>query len=304
MSYINNNSNNTSHYRNNQNFRRTNDIRNSFTENKVHNVNRIYNENKQNRIKIFEDTLTKINCIPIDSSIYFLKDFETTKGHVLGNISLEADNTIDCAIKKYKEFKNKNTKEYTNITILNFADYQYPGGLVKYGSSAQEECICRCTNLYKYLNNEKKLYNKHKEEIRSGELDYRFSSDGIYSKNVSIIKDGEYNDLDKNEYININIISMAAPNMKKVSLTDKELFDIMVERWSKVIGIAHCCFVDTLIVGAWGCGAFKCNPEVVAKAFNKAAESTLFMNNIIFTIPGGRNKTIFENNINFKSVEK
>lgn len=35
--------------------------------------------------------------------------------------------------------------------ILNFADALEPGGMVLQGENTQEECICRCSNLYECL---------------------------------------------------------------------------------------------------------------------------------------------------------
>ena len=43
-------------------------------------------------------------------------------------------------------------KQGKKVCVLNFASATNPGGGVVNGSSAQEECICRCTTLYPCLN--------------------------------------------------------------------------------------------------------------------------------------------------------
>lgn len=65
---------------------------------------------------------------------------ETKKARVVvsGKRSLEA-----------AEFYAKQGKK---VCVLNFASATNPGGGVVNGSSAQEECICRCTTLYPCLN--------------------------------------------------------------------------------------------------------------------------------------------------------
>ena len=63
---------------------------------------------------------------------------EKTKVIVSGKRSLEAAETY--------------AKQGKKVCVLNFASATNPGGGVVNGSSAQEECICRCTMLYPCLN--------------------------------------------------------------------------------------------------------------------------------------------------------
>ncbi len=46
-------------------------------------------------------------------------------------------------------------KQGKKVCVLNFASATNPGGGVVNGSSAQEECICRCTTLYPCLNTDR-----------------------------------------------------------------------------------------------------------------------------------------------------
>ena len=63
---------------------------------------------------------------------------ETAKVVVSGKRSLEAAEAY--------------AKQGKKVCVLNFASATNPGGGVVDGSSAQEECICRCTTLYPCLN--------------------------------------------------------------------------------------------------------------------------------------------------------
>jgi len=65
------------------------------------------------------------------------------------NISICNGDTISCVLNIYRK-DNDN-----HIAMLNFADAYTPGGLVLKGATTQEECICRCSNLYESLISDK-----------------------------------------------------------------------------------------------------------------------------------------------------
>jgi uncharacterized protein (TIGR02452 family) len=48
---------------------------------------------------------------------------------------------------------------------------------------------------------------------------------------------------------------------------DKELREAMLDRINFMLSIAEEHGVQTLILGAWGCGVFEWNPETVAELF-------------------------------------
>ena len=54
--------------------------------------------------------------------------------------------------KRSLEASESYAKQGKKVCVLNFASATNPGGGVVNGSSAQEECICRCTTLYPCLN--------------------------------------------------------------------------------------------------------------------------------------------------------
>lgn len=54
-----------------------------------------------------------------------------------------------------------------------------------------------------------------------------------------------------------------------LKLSDAELLAIHKERGKKILQIAAAHKADTLILGAFGCGAFRNPPEVVARAYRE-----------------------------------
>lgn len=62
------------------------------------------------------------------------------------DVEVVADTTFSAA-RKY--LRNGNEKK--RVAVLNFANPHYAGGGVEHGAMAQEECLCRSSNLYPCL---------------------------------------------------------------------------------------------------------------------------------------------------------
>jgi len=244
---------------------------------------------KEDNIRIFEDTMNfcsydkelseaiiKQNqytqIIPkekdVDYSILTEGNSEKTK------IVISKSKTFDAA-RKYTEGRT---------AVLNFASATTPGGGVTKGSSAQEESLCRCSTLYPTLTNErcwKEFYLPHRENLNPLHND-----DIIWIPDVIVFKDDDYKLLDRKDWKKISVITCAAPNLReknvdifnvdkplKKPISDKELFDIHYKRAMKIFAVAAKKQVKNLVIGAFGCGAFKNDPCVVAKAWKKAIEN-------------------------------
>lgn len=135
-------------------------------------------------------------------------------------------------------------KNYFNPVILNMANYKYPGGGWKKGFYAQEESLFLRTTLSKTL-------------------DYSFypilDVSGIYSKNVLVIRDNNLKELkEKNKY-KTSFITVAALPCHSHNIDD-EIFDKMtMKKISLMFKIAIANGHKNIILGAFGCGAYK-NP--------------------------------------------
>ena len=91
----------------------------------------------------------------------------------------------------------------------------------------------------------------------------------IYSPDVKVILDLE--DKEIIEPWNVDIITAAFPNLRHIKKTiDEEILSTVYERRIEtVFQVAIKEKVDCLILGAWGCGVFKNDPIIVAKAMHK-----------------------------------
>lgn len=179
--------------------------------------------------------------------------------------------------------------EGLNPAVLNMASAWRPGGGVLNGARAQEECIFRRTNLFMSLYRyDRQMYNlvikpfkgTFSEDIYDlsfTEQGYPFDENfgGIYSAGVTVFKDSNYEWLD--ELYETAFISVAAMNInravregKKVLIDGRLSEKVVAVTKNKIrtiyrIGILN--GHNSLVLGAWGCGAFGNPPEQMAQLF-------------------------------------
>ena len=180
-------------------------------------------------------------------------------------------------------------KQGKRVCVLNFASATNPGGGVVNGSSAQEECICRCTTLYPCLNNDElwtKFYKPHRKAANP-----LYNNDCIYTPNVCVFKsDINFPELlSRDRWWKVNILTCAAPNLrerasnpmnphvgyKQVKVTPDELETLLTSRIRRIFEVAVANENEVLILGAFGCGAFRNPPEIVAKVFYNVMQDFL-----------------------------
>lgn len=204
---------------------------------------------------------------------------------VEGNI-VQRDKPARIVVSKKRTLEAASAYVGKKVCILNFASATNPGGGVVKGSSAQEEAICRCSTLYPNLN-EPKMWNGFYRPHRQ-ELNPLHNDDCIYTPGVIVFKsDTDYPQmLPLNRCYKVNVITCAAPNLREkpsngmnsgdgdmaVKISNDDLQELHEKRMRRVLEITAKKGNDVVILGAFGCGAFRNPPEVVARAMKTVVE--------------------------------
>ena len=224
---------------------------------------------------------TEIYNSILKSKIYTQDNIKYSENGIKPNIQIVDTDTVS-ALFMICDF-------YKNIGILNFASYKYPGGMFLKGSTAQEESLCHESDLFEILSYFDDYYYKtNRNEYKLGLINNLYSDRGIYSPEVLFIKNNENTELSLNNKTFANVISVAAPNIRNIY--DKNILRengiALNNRIKFVLDIAESEKIDTLILGAFGCGVFRQNPKEVASIFKKYLLSEKYnFTNVIFAIP-------------------
>jgi len=149
-----------------------------------------------------------------------------------------------------------------NVVSLNFASATHPGGGFLTGARAQEEYLCRSSALYLAIE-DSPMYAYHRREGHN-----RYSDAMIYSPEVPVFRDDDHRLLPA--AYRASFITSAAPLTKH--LHPEELIhipDLLRHRIRKILTVAQVHGHDSLILGAWGCGAFGNDGHLVAELFHR-----------------------------------
>lgn len=177
------------------------------------------------------------------------------------------------------------------VCVLNFASATNPGGGVTRGSSAQEECLCRCSTLYPCINEPQirdGFHYRHRRLLKSGDMDALYNDDCIFTPGVMVLKSDTALPrlLPEQEWFRVDVITCAAPNLwevpgnamnpgsysRAVRITEPALAALHEKRANRILDIAKAHHAEVVILGAFGCGAFRNPPAVVAAGIRKAVE--------------------------------
>ena len=182
--------------------------------------------------------------------------------------------------KRTYEAANAYIRLGLRTAVLNFASASNPGGGVVNGSSAQEESLCRCSTLYFCLNT-KEMWNSFYAPHRK-ERNPLHNDDCIYTPGVTVFKSDtdEPKPLPERAWYEVNVITCASPNLrpypsnamnqgdgdKGIKISNENLKSLHCKRLHRILSIAANNNDQAIILGAFGCGAFMNDPEIVALA--------------------------------------
>ncbi len=160
--------------------------------------------------------------------------------------------------------------------VLNFASSTSPGGGVTRGASAQEECLCRVSTLYPCLKDER-MWNLFYAPHRRAKNPLH-NDDIIYTRDVLVLKDDDYRPLEKP--FAVDVVTCAAPNLReettnaynpddgeRADIDPAELLVLHEKRGRRILAVAAANGAQALVLGAFGCGAFRNDPAIVARAY-------------------------------------
>lgn len=175
--------------------------------------------------------------------------------------------------------------EGLNPLVINNASFSRPGGGVENGAAAQEENLCRRTNLFKSLyqfREDLALQYGIKPAEKQYPLPMRFGA--IYSPGIVVFKASE----DKNyEYLDkpfiVDILTIAA--LKNPILTNDGMMmdddkNIVRDKIRMMLNLALDWENDSVVFGAFGCGAYKNPPEEIAKLFKEVINEPNYKNKL------------------------
>ncbi len=173
-----------------------------------------------------------------------------------------------------------------SVMALNFASAKNPGGGFLGGSQAQEESLARSSGLYPTLKSQPGYYTFHRA-LRTA----LYSDHMIHSPQVPVIRDDQGGLLESP--VQVSFITAAAVNAGVVRRRDKsearKIREVMVTRAAKMMALAAEKGHDVLILGAWGCGVFRNDPQEIASVFGEVLGAGYGMEmcfrRVIFAIP-------------------
>lgn len=282
---------------------------------------------REQRIRVFKDTMDWIRSdADLSASVikakkatgcFFEDDYPDYDETDVRNqqITVTGERSYEAAVRLFRE------KPGSKIAVMNFANAFQAGGGVTQGSSAQEESLCRTSTLYPLL---------YRKTLRDSYYAYhrtrntpKASDSLIYTEGVVICKTDEDipERMAKEDWVTVDVITIAAPDLRDSSnmyvpltgngsgMKDAELFGYHLKRAIHMLTVAAHKGADTLVLGAFGCGAFKNNPEVVARAFKTALEVfPKVFDRVVFAVycpPGGSlNYNTFSKILDLKPEEK
>lgn len=144
--------------------------------------------------------------------------------------------------------------------VLNFANAFKPGGGYKNGARAQEESLCWSSGLVKTLEGQRAFYDAShatRDELGTDAM--------IYSPDVPVFRRSSGALL--GEPLGMSFLTVAAPNAARLAGRENEIEPAFRRRIPRILAAGLLHGHDAIVLGAWGCGAFRCDPAMVAGVF-------------------------------------
>lgn len=179
--------------------------------------------------------------------------------HPLPDVGIEVTGESTFAAMRRLQLEGK-----SHIGCLNFASAKNPGGGFLNGAEAEEEALLRASALYDCLLCQPEYYARNRAHSSCLYLDLV-----IATPDVPFIRDDEGQLLE--EPLLASVITAPAPNAGAVMANEperaSEIEPTLRRRAELVLYAAARTGVEHIVLGAWGCGVFRNDPGMVARAF-------------------------------------
>ena len=216
-----------------------------------------------------------------NSRLYYPSDFNDHEAEVkcIGTSAVVevTSETTQIAVKRLFDEGLK------DIVLLNFASAKNPGGGFINGAKAQEEDLARCSTLYQCLQMQPEYYQANRSQDSMLYTDHI-----IYSPDVPWFRTRSRDD--PNELYFASVITAPAPNASQAVRHGETTASVnakVLHRSRCILEVALNNNHKNLVLGAWGCGVFGNDPDVIAAAFKYWLESQLYcdkFNKIVFAV--------------------
>lgn len=194
------------------------------------------------------------------------------------SVTFEMMRTDECAITYIENNMSK------NVVVMNFASRHNHGGGYVRGAKAQEEDLCRVMP-YLYESLCKVRYPYEEDTV-------------LITPNVEIMRDSNnrYTLFRGKDVHTVSVVSAAAPNLRRERFNEDRVRRTLINLYCSVS--KNLPDTDTLILGAWGCGAYGNDPNQMAMIMNDInLKYGGRFKRVVFAIPRGINVEEFKSNI-------
>lgn len=186
-----------------------------------------------------------------------------------------------------------------SVTALVFGHPTSPGGSIKTlrrGDIAQEENLAANTSLL--ISQESPIARPYYEFHRQTNS-FQASDAVLFSPNVLIV-DKAQNKVTHKISCATSVAPMCSVFTKRLEgMSDAGMDRIWLQRWTSLLVTLANLKCKTLILGAWGCGAFSNSTQRVAATLKKVLENNMqmFFERIVVAVPEQENYEIFHRSL-------
>ena len=172
--------------------------------------------------------------------------------------------------------------QFCDLALLDFASFVNPGGGYIRGAWAQEEALCAESYLYNVLIEQRDWYQENRRRNINCEL---------YRNRALVVPAVRFERGKMHAYADVLVV--AAPNTRRAReeyhVADDTLEAAMRDRIRFVLALIDAQGREKAVLGAFGCGAFGGDAEMVARLFREELASGDFkVKQVVFAIPQAR----------------